>query len=70
MAEEEALVNELRTRVERLELLLMIGRMMHATSDQEELITSIARGGRTLPGRRSLLDLFSRSIDRPSSTHT
>lgn len=43
MAEEEALVNELRTRVERLELLLMIGRMMHATSDQEELITSIAR---------------------------
>ncbi len=43
MAEEEALVNELRTRVERLELLLMIGRMMHATSDQEELINSIAR---------------------------
>ena len=40
--ESEALVNELRTRVERLELLLMIGRMMHATSDQEELINSIA----------------------------
>jgi hypothetical protein len=40
--ESELLVNELRTRVERLELLLMIGRMMHATSDQEELITSIA----------------------------
>ena len=44
MAEEESevLVNELRTRVERLELLLMIGRMMSATSDQEELINSIA----------------------------
>lgn len=42
MAEEDALVNDLRTRVERLELLLMIGRMMHATSDQEELINSIA----------------------------
>ncbi|MBS10298.1 MAG: hypothetical protein CME19_01680 [Gemmatimonadetes bacterium] len=44
MPEEESdvLVNELRTRVERLELLLMIGRMMHATSDQEELINSIA----------------------------
>jgi hypothetical protein len=40
--ESEVLVNELRTRVERLELLLMIGRMMHATSDQEELINSIA----------------------------
>jgi hypothetical protein len=40
--ESEPLVNELRTRVERLELLLMIGRMMHATSDQEELINSIA----------------------------
>ena len=38
----EILVNDLRTRVERLELLLMIGRMMHATSDQEELINSIA----------------------------
>lgn len=40
--ESELLVNELRTRVERLELLLMIGRMMHGTSDQEELINSIA----------------------------
>lgn len=40
--ESDVLVNELRTRVERLELLLMIGRMMHATSDQEELINSIA----------------------------
>ena len=43
MAEESnELVDDLRTRVERLELLLMIGRMMHATSDQEELINSIA----------------------------
>ena len=40
--ESEVLVNELRTRVERLELLLLIGRMMHATTDQEELINSIA----------------------------
>lgn len=42
MPEEEAIVNELRTRVERLELLLMIGRVMHATTDQEELVNSIA----------------------------
>ena len=40
--ESEVLVNDLRIRVERLELLLMIGRMMHATSDQEELINNIA----------------------------
>ena len=42
MPEEEAIVNELRMRVERLELLLMIGRVMHATTDQEELVNSIA----------------------------